>query len=170
MGEARLSLTALFVDGLAAQAAATQLSALIAEGAEDWWQEHRNEAPETFWPAFKARHPLTCQVLVHATYHDGKTCRHVRILPDGENGDCDNGLAGVLDFADNVFDDEEPRELSRPVVKGRRLTYWAVTWYWAIWEPLAQWLLDLGAKEVRWETPQGKFGIGRKCRQIKRCA
>jgi len=156
MGMAELTIKATFRTVAELDAASAKLATLIAENAEDWWQEHRCEQRADWWDDFKARFPVTCEVLAQPDAY-GK----VRL----DDPDTDNGLAGWLCFVDAAFvwdhylKQDIPRPVSRPEVQGKSLTYRAVTWYWAMWTPFARWLLALGASRVLWESPQGKFTL-----------
>ena len=156
MGEAFYTIEATFPTVAKARAACTRLEGLIKERAEDWWQDHRHLGPEEFWPQFRRLHPLAVEVLALSVRHDWSGGTE-KILP-ALDGDCNNGLASVLDFADNVWQDED-RKPNVPVISGARLRYTARVWHFVQWAGLAKWLRNLGATSVRWQTESSRYRL-----------
>lgn len=89
MGEANYYLKARFKDDAAAAEALPKIKAFIAEGirAGDWWQAHRDLERDgrrhEFWNSFATEFPLVYKYLGMFRAADG---------------DCNNALAGLLDF------------------------------------------------------------------------
>lgn len=116
---------------------------LEAAEAEDWWQEHRDmerhNERDAFWSEFKQKFPLTSKYL-----HTVKAYGRDTML---FGGDCDNDLAGYIDFGnDEAIEDD----LDFDEVDGE-LRYNAMVWHFAQWDGFAKFLkTEYGLKDVRW--------------------
>lgn len=104
-----------------------KIKAFFSEGfkAELWWQNHRDyereEKCNQFWTEFDHKFKTVSKYLKFIGKHDG---------------DCNNDLAGYLDFG-NEYDIEEHFECV-----GETLRYYAECWHFADWDPLMMFLED----------------------------
>jgi len=128
MGEATYYFKAKFSSVEKAEEAFPAVQAFLLEGAKahDYWQDHRDMEKEhrvEFWTEFKAKFPIVTK------YLNG----HV-------DGDCNNELAGQLDFG-------EPEDVENHLqVEGREIWYHATVWHFAVWGALASFLVtEFGA-------------------------
>ena len=149
MGEATYYLKAWFKDQAAAKAALPGIKRLISEGieAQDWWQQHRGMEREgdraQFWEQFEAKFPMTVKYL--ESFRAGRCGGKHSLL----GGDCNNDLAGFLDFGGREDDVENV------ILEGIELRYSATVWHFAHWDPLVAFLeLEFGAEETGWVSDE----------------
>lgn len=118
MGEAMYYIKARFSKELTRDQE-EQLTNFIVEGqaAHDWWQDHRH-CPDAgaFWKRFAEKFP-------HVTVY----------LGDLVGGDCNNALAGVLDFG--CEDDLEALEFDY-----LEFRYHCECWHFATWDRFTEYL------------------------------
>lgn len=104
----------------------------IKEGinAGDWWQEHRDcKNCDEFWKHFVTKFPNIAKT-----------------IPDKIGGDCDNALAGVLNYGNYVEDVEYNYQKDREVIR-----YTAYVWHFSNWDRFAHALrTQFGASQVTW--------------------
>ncbi len=134
MGEARYYLKAVFPTDITSEQLTTiQDFFLEGQDAEDWWQTHRFVKDQgqhnRFWYEFKQNFPLVTE-LIH----------------DLIGGDCNNDLAGRLDFGDT--EDTPPPTIGQ---KPNEVLYDAIVWHYADWTPLCKFLKShFGATAAGW--------------------
>jgi len=109
-----------------------------ASEAQDYWQDNREMEiagnRSEFWIGFGEKFPLTSKYLKQTK--DGDTMLY--------GGDCNNDLAGYLDFGDN--ENADNLELC-----DENLRYHACVWHFANWNGFANFLKsEFGLKKVRW--------------------
>lgn len=140
MGEATYYMKARFSSEEAAQAALPKLKAFIDEGlkAEEWWQDHRDWqredalGPAKFFEEFQTRFPQVYLYLKDQCGHDFK--------------DCNNRLAGLLNFGDEETD---------PYQEDDQIRFSGVVWHCADWTAYENWLRDvLGAVNAGWVSDE----------------
>lgn len=129
MGEARYYLKALFPEDISEELE-EQITEFIMEGqaANDWWQAHRGcPEPQRFWDRFTVKFPVVTEY-----------------LGDLVGGDCNNELAGMLDFGNK-------NELEDIEIFGYELLYSCTCWHFASWNTFAAFLEQkFGAYRVNW--------------------
>lgn len=149
MGEATYYVKARFKDQAAAEAALPGIKRFLSEGieAQDWWQRNRGMEHDgqraAFWDQFKAKFPMVVKYLesFHAGCGGGEHCL--------VGGDCNNDLAGFLDFG-GCEDDLDAVE-----VHGDELVYSATVWHFARWDPFVAFLESkFGATETGWVSDE----------------
>lgn len=145
MGEATYYFKARFKSQADAEAALPRVKRLISEGieAQDYWQDHRGMEREgkraEFWKEFKKKFPVITKYL--ESYRVG-CCGHEHFLVDG---DCNNDLAGQLDFGSHQ-DDADNAE-----VHGSEIHYNATVWHFSHWDGFMQFLKsEFGAVKTGW--------------------
>ena len=129
MGECNYSIVARF-RGRLSDKKKQAIKKFFTEGiqAEEYWQKNRGETPDKFWPGF--RFPVVSEYL--------RTCAQINVI----SGDCNNSLAGLLDFGS----EEDLEHLS---LEGKQLAYEPLVWHMANWGPLADFMkLKFGAETV----------------------
>ncbi len=139
MGEARYSLTAKFASAEELEAKKDAILAFFDEGAEaeNFWQNCRGlarlespESPDKFWPAFTEKFPNVSMMIA-----------------DLVGGDCNNALAGELDFPpidDRTFETD-----------GNLLYVDGTVWHLCSWNRLCKFLKQhFGAKSATWESDE----------------
>jgi len=111
-----------------------QLTAFVREGqaANEWWREHRGcPTPEAFWERFVEKFPTIAEYLGSLV-----------------GGNCDNALAGVLDFG-------EEYDLDALEFDGTEFRYHCTCWHFASWNPFAAFLRSkFGAIRVNWMSDE----------------
>jgi hypothetical protein len=114
----------------------TDIHSFFHEGAkaETYWQKRRDMeytgAREKFWDGFKIRFPIVMEYLKFSKL---------------AFGDCNNDLAGKLDFG---HDDEIDNSFS---LRGDTMYYSAYVWHFADWNPLGKFLEHkFGLRNFRW--------------------
>jgi len=110
--------------------------------AQDWWQDHRDMEVagkrSTFWTEFEKKFPLTSKYLKCVKGYGSDTVLF--------GGDCNNDLAGHLDFGD-AGDVENSLELD----PDGEIRYSAEVWHFAQWDGFAKFLQsEYGLTNVRW--------------------
>lgn len=98
--------------------------------AYDYWQEHRNQSAEEFWPVFEKNYPATAQ--------------YTKTMYGKDPVD----LSGKLDFGQTdhkTFYDSDKYEIFYDAEQ---------VWHFADWEPLGDWFRSLGATRVIWESEE----------------
>jgi hypothetical protein len=131
MGMATYYLKASFDSKAGAAAGLEAMRRLLLEGAraEDYWQENRDKKPSEFWPEFQAKFPAVWGYLD----------------PKVRGGDCNNGLAGELDFGS---EEDAQNNLESD---GLRLRYSAYVWHCASWDRLVAYAKSVcGAAAAGW--------------------
>lgn len=132
MGEANYTLTANFATKEAAESAKPKLEAFLAEAGKAYrfWQDSRGfikgtpMAPADFWQSYKAQFPAMFDYMVDA----GKA-----------GGDCNNALAGVASFGEEVSVHQ----------RDNALLHTEMTWHFANWDGLTDWCKKhLGATQA----------------------
>lgn len=127
MGTAVYYMKVKFRDGEAMREKAEAVAAFLDEGkeAKDYWQSCRHWDPKYFWPEFREKFPTVY--------------RYLETVGAAE-GDCNNGLAGLLEFPENVENTPDGEIwLSGEV------------WHFADWDPLKEFVvLRFGAVEAPW--------------------
>jgi len=108
--------------------------------AQDYWQDNRDMEVagkrKEFWSKFGKKFPLTSKYLKQTKSYDNKILY---------GGDCNNDLAGYLDFGDKE-DAEDNLELY-----DEQLLYNAYVWHFANWDGFADFLKsEFGLTKVRW--------------------
>jgi hypothetical protein len=137
MGEATYYLKAYFNSNDDAKRAMVQITPLIEQGieAQDWWQDHRgmdeSERPE-FWKQFSERFPAVTEYL-------GETRSRNSLV----GGDCNNELAGELDFGSDS-------DIESLMLNGSEIWYCGYVWHFADWTRLADAFYRAGAVKVNW--------------------
>lgn len=119
-----------------------QLKELLKEGskAEDYWQHNRNKTPEQFWPKFKEEFPNVTRYLDMINRVDA---------------DCNNALAGRLDFGDAEYGDLDNVHYCFDSPDNCFISYYATVWHFADWDPLFRWLQDeLGGIDFSWVSDE----------------
>ena len=129
MGEATYYILARCETPTQAEVLLTKFRDLNDEGvrAYNWWQSHRGEPNDKFWPVFRATFPLVSDYLDHDTPNVTEPS---------------NGLAGLLDFID-----EEDGQL---YAEETDLCGNGTVWHCADWGPLTHWLVRHGAVQSVW--------------------
>lgn len=129
MGEAEYYLKARFESEEKLKELYPKIKEFMYQGAAsyDWWQENRGMQCDKFWVEFKKKFPMVY------TY-----------LGDLKNKDCNNGLAGSLDFGSK---EDVDFNLS---MNGDVLTYYATVWHFASWYLLKEAILKIGAIRAGW--------------------
>lgn len=117
-----------------------RLFIIEASEAQDYWQKHRDMEVagkrDEFWKGFKEKFPITSKYLRQTKNYDDKKLY---------GGDCNNDLAGYLDFGD-----KEDMEYNLKVCDGEML-YNAYVWHFANWDGFAKFLQsEYGLTNVRW--------------------
>lgn len=143
MGQASYYMKCRFKTDTAADIGMEMLNAFIVEGirAGDYWQEHRDleraGQRSVFWAEFKLLFPN-----VYA-YLGGRAGQ-----------DCDNALAGYLDFGDAII--ELADTLKRDEFDQAVITYVAYNiWHGADWDPFAAYITRMmGAVKVEWNSDE----------------
>lgn len=112
-----------------------KLRSFFEEGikAEGWWQQHRGMEREgkraEFWQGFKTEFPQIYDYLTRTKLADG---------------DCNNQLAGQLDFG-------REDELDNLRMEEGVISHTTECWHFADWDPLADYLKQkFGATHVAW--------------------
>ena len=108
--------------------------------AQDYWQDNRDMEVagkrKEFWSEFKKKFPMTSKYLKQTKSLDDKKLY---------GGDCNNDLAGYLDFGDKE-DTEYNLELHDEC-----MLYNAMVWHFANWDGFADFLKsEFGLTKVRW--------------------
>lgn len=108
--------------------------------AQDYWQDNRDMEVagkrKEFWSEFGKKFPMTSKYLRQTKNHDDKKLY---------GGDCNNDLAGYLDFGDS-----DDAEYNLKVCDGEML-YNACVWHFANWDGFAKFLQsEFGLENVRW--------------------
>jgi hypothetical protein len=131
MGMATYYLKASFGSESEARLGLKTMRTLLGQGsrAHEFWQENRGSQPSEFWPEFQRKFPAVWG------YLDEKL----------RGGDCNNALAGELDFGS----EEDAREnLER---RGLMLYYSAYVWHCASWDRLVAYAKSVcGAARAGW--------------------
>ena len=90
---------------------------------EDWWQDHRDYERAgkrvEFWNEFKQNFPMVYKYLTMVGLNDK---------------DCDNELAGMIDFGDEEDVDHNVN------LDGNEFKYCAYVWHFANWDGLCQFI------------------------------
>jgi hypothetical protein len=118
----------------------TKIQEFFKEGrlTEDWWQGHRgyedNKSPEmnreAFWKIFTDKFPLVTKYLKFIELY---------------GGDCNNSLAGYLEFGRD-WEIDENFEL-----EDNELRYHALVWHFADWDGLMKYLMkEFGVTNARY--------------------
>lgn len=109
-----------------------EIIALWKEGhaAYEFWQAHRGESPRQFWAAFIPQFPRVWN------YLESRVEKAKLGIRGNLELDCNNDLAGVLDFG------EEPFPASRENLDNGKtlLEYSAIVWHFADWTILQNYL------------------------------
>ena len=130
MGEARYYMKVYFQTEQDVLQNLPKIMAFWEEGikAEDWWQTHRGESSAIFWAAFEQEFPLVSEMLRQANLF---------------GGDCNNDLAGHLDFGDSGdYCIEEA---------GNSILINATVWHFANWDIQKAFILhEFQALAVNW--------------------
>lgn len=136
MGEAVYYMKVTFEKREWAEEVLPQLIELFREGYQacEWWQNNRRMTKEKFWPQFEEKFPQISEYLKRVRkqdlYSDDKDVKPLF------GGDCNNALAGNLDFAGGADDpDEWSLHPDRAV-----MTYSSEVWHLADWEPIAEFI------------------------------
>lgn len=119
-----------------------RLKMIFSEGSQaaDYWQENRSKKPEAFWPKFKEFFP--------------NITRYLDMI-DRVDADCNNDLAGKLDFGEPQYGDLDNFNLCFDPPDNCYISYWATVWHFADWDPLFKWLTDeLGGTEFNWVSDE----------------
>ena len=125
-----------FLSAILPEMSYAPLLGFIEEGqlASTYWHNRRNEMPQDFWPTFRLTFPNVVEYL--------QLTSDVNV----ETGDCDNDLAGLLDFGD----EENRYEYNNGV-----FTWRAHVWHFADWSPLEQFLTRrFGATAIEWRSDE----------------
>jgi len=133
MGMATYYLKAAYETEQGAARAHEAFIELCRQGTEaaSWWQDHRHEEPRTFWAAFTSRFPVVSECLV--------------ISGIQTEGDCNNTLAGKLNFPD-IDGDEATMSTNDTVLYAQ-----GYVWHFADWDILTTWLkVKTGAVAAGW--------------------
>lgn len=96
--------------------------------AYDYWQEHRNQSGEEFWPEFQKKHPITAQY-AQAIGKD----------PNELSGKMDFGIGDLTAEEDEIFYEAQN------------------VWHFSDWSDLAEWLRSLGAKWVVFDSEEDRL-------------
>lgn len=131
MGEATYYLKARFNSAGELSSKMGEIKDFFEQGcnAEDYWQTNRDKKPSEFWPTFKQEFPLIVEYLGDKFV----------------GGDCNNDLAGVLNFGSEEDVDHALRH------EGAILYYSAYTWHFANWDKIANFLEKyFGAVATNW--------------------
>ena len=133
MGECNYSIVANF-KGRLSDKKKQAIKEFFAEGikAETYWQKNRGETPDRFWPGFTFRFPVVSEYL--------RTCAEINV-----GGECNNALAGLLDFGSSEEDLDNHMNFS-----SRQVTYEALVWHMANWGPLAKFMKVKFDAETVW--------------------
>lgn len=110
-----------------------KVKAFCLEGtrAEEWWQNHRSLSTQNFWPTFKNMFPNVYQMLEDSGHAEG---------------DCNNALAGVIDFCTT-----EEEEWTLPSLHGSEIRWQATVWHFADWGHQAGYFTThCGADSAEW--------------------
>ena len=150
MGEATYYCKIFFDTPQEAQAALPKIKKFITEGieAEDFWHSRRDDnyddnTRKIFWSDFEQKFPEVSNYL------------RATIIQDGENeatplfgGDCNNRLAGLLDFG-TPGDDEYVD------IDGNAICYAAYVWHFAAWDPWLDFVQKrYGAQRYSWVSDE----------------
>jgi hypothetical protein len=130
MGEATYYMKARFV--VLNEEKKEEIKKFFIEGsrAEDFWQDNRGKEPSWFWKEFSEKFPEVTDYL---------------LSQDGIGNDCNNSLAGLLDFGDEDTID------SQMEFEGNIMRYSAYVWHFANWDPLCGFLIKrFGASICDW--------------------
>ena len=123
MGEAMYYCKLFYKTKWAAKDALPVVQDYFRQGAAayEFWQTNRSQAPSKFWPEFEKQFPEVVRYLASAELRDG---------------DCNNKLAGMLDFG-SINDVESSFSL-----QGREIWYRAEVWHFANWGPMLMWICN----------------------------
>lgn len=139
MGEAIYYLKVRFKDTEEAKKALPLIKDFFVEGikAENFWQKHRHGKPENFWRVFQKRFPLVYEYL-----------DSTKLL---NKNDCNNSLAGCLDFMNCSNKVAENKVESYVLIHGTSILYSAEVWHLADWDPMCSFIeKKFGATASDW--------------------
>ena len=139
MGEANYRLVARFPSKDKTDKAMDKIYNLFMENSDAYayWQDNRGKSKKEFWPKFKSEFPATTEYLITI----GKV-----------DGDCNNGLSGILDFGQ--YQDEEELDHYLNANDDTIEFYGESVWHFSDWEPLAKYIRTLGASKIVWNSDE----------------